>query len=281
MLRLISWNIHGSDDAWRMLASSGIDIALLQEAKAPPSDIASCVDVEDEPWSTSPASANRKWRTTIACFSSRVRLTRIPTAHLVDASLGLLPVSLPGTLSAAEVTAEGNDETVTLVSMYGAWERPLAATKSQWIYADASAQRLVSDISALIGRQRGHKIIAAGDLNILHGYGEDGSLYWQGRYSSVFERLEAMELLFLGPNASAGGAQASPWPSELPPDSTNVPTFRRKLEDPASATRQLDFVFASYALLGRITVCALNNPTDWGPSDHCRVRIDLDDEPRG
>ncbi len=41
---------------------------------------------------------------------------------------------------------------------------------------------------------------------------------------------------------------AKPWPDELPPDSKNVPTFRTRINQPETATRQLDFVFASEAL---------------------------------
>jgi hypothetical protein len=42
------------------------------------------------------------------------------------------------------------------------------------------------------------------------------------------------------------------------------------------ATRQLDLVFASHALADRLSVRALNTDHDeWGPSDHCRVVIDL------
>ena len=42
------------------------------------------------------------------------------------------------------------------------------------------------------------------------------------------------------------------------------------------ATRQLDLVFASHALADQLTVCALNgDPEEWGPSDHCRVAIEL------
>ncbi len=40
--------------------------------------------------------------------------------------------------------------------------------------AHASVHRLISDISTLIGQQRDHKIIAAGDLNVLLGYGDYG-----------------------------------------------------------------------------------------------------------
>jgi hypothetical protein len=42
---------------------------------------------------------------------------------------------------------------------------------------------------------------------------------------------------------------------------------------PETATRQLDFVFASQDLADRITVTALNEPERWGPSDHCRLEI--------
>lgn len=40
-----------------------------------------------------------------------------------------------------------------------AWQRPNAATDSSWIYADAIAHRLISDLSAFIGSVKGHRII--------------------------------------------------------------------------------------------------------------------------
>lgn len=42
-----------------------------------------------------------------------------------------------------------------------------------------------------------------------------------------------------------------------------------------SATRQLDFVFASSSLLPRVHVRAMNEREEWGPSDHCRVLIEV------
>ena len=59
--------------------------------------------------------------------------------------------------------------------MYGAWEKVHESTSSRWIYADASVHRLISDLSVLIGSQTKHRILVAGDLNILDGYGEAGS----------------------------------------------------------------------------------------------------------
>ena len=44
-------------------------------------------------------------------------------------------------------------------------------------------------------------------------------------------------------------------------------------QTPETATRQLDFVFASKSLASSVTVRALNEPDRWGPSDHCVVEI--------
>src|SRR5690606_10810552 len=86
-----------------------------------------------------------------------------------------------------------------------------ARNPGSWMYADASTHRLISDLSALIGTQFGHRILAAGDLNILHGYGDHGSRYWAGRYASCFSRIQALGLTFVGPQAP-NGKQAEPWP---------------------------------------------------------------------
>lgn len=143
------------------------------------------------------------------------------------------------------------------------------------VYADASVHRLISDLSALVGRQKGHKIIAAGDLNVLYGYGEGGSRYWKPRYDTVFSRMEALGLPLVGPSLLEGGRPPDLRPSELPPRSTTVPTFRTAAARPETASRQLDFVFASDSLKDRLHVRALNAPEEWGPSDHCRVLIEL------
>ena len=91
----------------------------------------------------------------------------------------------------------------------------------------------------------------------------------------MFDRAEAMGLRFVGPQAPHG-RQVNPRPAELPEDSLNVPTYHTLRQGPMGAARQLDFVFASHALADRLTVCALNRDSEeWGPSDHCRVAIEL------
>ena len=47
-------------------------------------------------------------------------------------------------------------------------------------------------------------------------------------------------------------------------------------QQPSDADRQYDYVFATPDLAARMSVEAVNDPTEWGPSDHCRVVVDID-----
>ena len=158
--------------------------------------------------------------------------------------------------------------------MYALWEHLIGKATKGWIYADASAHRLISDLSGLVNRQQGQRIVAAGDLNSLYGYGEKGNKYWADRYATIFDRMSALGLPFVGPQ-SPEGRLADPWPDELPLTSKNVPTYHTNHQTPTTATRQLDFVFASRDLIPNISVKALNDPADWGPSDHCRIETTI------
>jgi exonuclease III len=280
MLKVIAWNIAGRESAWRSLLDSDADVALLQEATKPPDDVAQKISVDAAPWRTDGAilrrgtryPAVRRWRTVVAQLSENVRVKWLEPKTFVDACPGELTVSRLGTLAAAIVT-QATGESLVVASVYAPWENQHSAIVSSWrIYADASAHRVISDLSVLIGQETGHRILVAGDLNILYGYGERGSAYWSARYDTVFNRMKALGLSFVGPQAP-NGCCADPWPAELPCSSKNVPTFRKNIQNPASATRQLDFVFASNALAGHVQAVALNDPEQWGPSDHCRVKI--------
>ena len=263
-MRILSWNIAHRVEPWHALAKDEtFDVALLQEAKAPPADVKLEVFPDPAGWGPSP-------RTAVVRRPGRHSMTSLPTAPIGRAGLGVVSESRPGTIAAVEANL-ANGEVVTLVSIYGHWEDPTA--ESGWIVADASVHRLISDVSLLVGSERGHRLIVAGDLNLLYGYGENRSPYWAGRYQTVFTRMAAIGLPFVGPQ-HPDGLQAEPWPDELPRQSKNVPTFR-----PTSgvASRQLDYVFASRELVPRLRVRAANKPDEWGPSDHCRVEIGLDE----
>jgi endonuclease/exonuclease/phosphatase family metal-dependent hydrolase len=266
-MRIISWNIHQQPEPWYVLASDeALDFALVQEAKPPPTGLGLNVHPGPSAW------ADRSFRTAVAARGSKFPVKFVPSARVGQAGRGIVPESRPGTIAAAEVSLT-TGEVVTLVSVYAAWENPTPEQSAWNIFADASAHRVISDVSALIGSAKGHRIIVAGDFNCLHGYGENGSRYWKGRYETIFTRMEALGLPFVGPQ-HPNGTQAEPWPDELPRDSKNVPTFRTNA---GLVARQLDFVFASRELVGRLKVSALNGP-EWGPSDHCRVEITLAEE---
>jgi hypothetical protein len=102
-------------------------------------------------------------------------------------------VGREGTITAADVLRDGH-HLFTAVSVYAVWERTAQGT----LYADASAHRLLSDLSALMGGSR-HRLIVAGDWNILYGYGEHGDTFFKARYATVFERAESLGLRFVGP----------------------------------------------------------------------------------
>lgn len=275
VLRLLSWNINRLDSAWQRLADDGaLDVALLQEAAPPPAGLPFDVTPRrDATWRTA-GWATRTARTAIAWRPDRVQLRPRRTSPVGEADVGDVPVSREGTLTVADLDL--GDEVITVVSAYAFWESP--SDGSRWIYADASAHRLVSDLSSLVSTERRHRVIVCGDFNLLHGYGEDGSPYWRGRYDTLFNRMAALGLPFVGPQAP-NGRRAQPWPAELPRDSNNVPTFRSARQSVEGATRQLDFVFASKSLLPRLRVRALNEVDEWGPSDHCAVSIELDVAP--
>lgn len=275
MIKVVSWNIWHRPDVWRALLDSDADVALLQEACAPPSEVRGRIEVDGQPWHTAGADLRRNWRTAIVKLSDRVKVEWIPTRAIADARPRDFAVSRAGTIAAAHITNLASGSSITMVSMYAAWENPHTSTESSWIYADASVHRLISDLSVLVGQQQGHRILAAGDLNVLHGHGEHRSSYWKARYATVFERMNSIGMPFVGPQYP-NGLQAEPWPEELPRESQNVPTFRTRQADPSSATRQLDFVFASTDVADHVKTKALNAPEQWGPSDHCRIAIEVD-----
>jgi hypothetical protein len=265
-LKLISWNCDQKAGSWPKVAEHGADVLLLQEATPGPVPLGLRVVAPDleGPWLTG-GWKSRPWSTAVAVREG-VQAKPLPLAALDAAQADQLGVSRAGSLAAAMLSLP-SENPITVISIYASWEHPVSDLASGWIYADASAHRIISDLSALIGRERGHRLLVAGDWNILRGYGEHGSQYWRAPYESVFARMEALGLRLVGPFA---GRRADPWPSELPVDSDTTPTYWPPGGDP---TRQLDFVFASTQLAPRVHATALNG-SSW-TRDHAPIRIEL------
>ena len=234
----------------------------------PPDDVAERVEVDPAPFHDS--DGHRISRAAIVKLSDRVHAEWLEPVPLAEAENGDFAVSQPGSIAAAIVNEPGRRPFV-VASICAAYEKPHRSTgKMSWNIVDASVHRIISDLSLLIGKQEGHRIIAAGDLTVWYGYGDNE--YWKRRYATVFDRMEAIGLPLVGPQ-HPNGRQADPWPSWLPEDSLNLPTYYNIGASPAMATGQLDFVFASRSMADSIQVRALNGVEEWGPSDHCRLEI--------
>ncbi len=165
-LRIWSWNVNGRH-LWDQLAVSEVDVALLQEAPVPSGLWAGkVVSHPSTGWRT--AGGSQWCRTAVVAVSETTLLEPRPLTSLEERAPGALLVSRFGTLAAADVVIDG--ERITLVSMYAAWE----GGRPGPIYADASAPQLLSDLSGIVNDAGSHRVIAAGDPNILHRYGEFG-----------------------------------------------------------------------------------------------------------
>ena len=299
---VVSWNIATRHEPWRQLLRMDADIALLQEAAPPPDDVARLRDATLPPadhsghldigpqgswdshsWNAKGAGTLYDRWPMVVRLSDRVDVEWFRQVGPVwQPAEDEVAVSGIGTIAAARVTPrDGSIEPFIAVSMYARWIGSHPSVKTAWSfgYADSSVHRIISDLSAFIGHEnpQTHRILAAGDLNIAHGYGDGGDPYWEARYRSVFERMAATGLEFMGPQAPHGRQAETPATGE-PADSRNVVTYYLPGKNPETASNnQLDYGFASRGFHEDITVRAMNSVEEWGASDHCRLLIKIAD----
>ena len=279
MIKVVSWNIARWKEPWRelvqMARNGDADLALLQEAGSPPADLVDQIEFEGGVfWDRK---LFDRWPLVVR-LSDRVTVEPYrqvpPTGDFGEDEIGVCGV---GTIAAARVIPDGNeDEAFVAVSMYASWMSAHPSTKrSGWIYSDASAHRIISDLSAFIGHYdpTKHRILAAGDLNMFYGaIGSKWSL--PERERTVWDRMRALGLEFLGPQAPHG-RRAKTAPLDVSPDTKNVPTYYRPGTRPETAVNQLDYAFASRGFHEAVSVRAMNEIDEWGSSDHCRLMIEV------
>ena len=272
--RVVCWNIAKRSEPWRDLVDMDADVALLQEAGQVPQEVASKIEIASVEY---PDDLYDRWPMVVK-LSDRVEVEWFkavsPMATPEDGEIAVSDIS---TIAAARVTPR-DDPPFIAVSLYARWNKPHPSTESKWSvgHSDGSVHRIISDLSAFIGSTDPgtHRILAAGDLNMIYGATEDNPLALAARERTVFDRMSALGLEFLGPQHPAG-TQANPMPRGLPPDTDNVPTYHTVRKSPESAENQLDYAFASRGLHEEVTVRALNSPEQWGSSDHCRLWIEV------
>ena len=293
MTTVVSWNIATRLKPWHQLLEMDADVALLQEAGEAPPDVAERVDIgpreawDSHSWNSDWWRGRRsalfdRWPMVVK-LSDRVEVEWFKQVSPIGwgTELDEIAVSGIGTITAARVTPrDGSTEPFIAISMYGRWESPHPSVKTAWNmggYADSSVHRIISDLSAFIGHEnpQTHRIVAAGDINITRGYGHGDDPYWEARYRSVFERMRAVGLEFVGPQVP-NGRQAETLAVGEPADSRNVVTFYLPGKNPETASNnQLDYAFASRGFHKSVQVRALNSVEEWGASDHCRLLIEI------
>ena len=156
--------------------------------------------------------------------------------------------------------------------------------RSFGIYSDGSAHRAISDLSAFIGHTNpaAHRMLVAGDLNTFYGATDNNRLEKPARARTIFDRMEALGFEFMGPQWPDADRRADPLPQGLPKDTKNVPTYlsarqRRRMRDQGVVSgNQLDYVFASRGFHDRVRVHAINGVEGFGPSDHCRIQVEVE-----
>lgn len=279
MTRVVCWNIAKKKRPWTELLEMDVDVALLQEADRPPSDLARPVEAGSqdfwEPWEEGLYDRGAM----IVKLSERVEVEWFRRIFPISvAKRDEIPVSGIGTIAAARVIPEEGEPFIA-VSMYARWLKPHITTNTKFFrvgYPDASAHRIISDLSAFIGDldPSTHRILAAGDLNTIYGATDDNRLALPARDRTIFDRMDALGLEFIGPR-HPNGRRAEPAPQGLPEDTKNVPTYYTTRQSPATAQNQLDYVFASRGFHESVTVRALNGVEEWGSSDHCRIWIEV------
>ena len=300
MTRVVCWNINQNKrQSWEELLEMDADVALLQEAGRPP-DLGHSVECGPqapwEPWDADLFGQKaHKWGTAIVKLSDRVEVEWFKRVFLNrEAQENEIAVSEIGTIAAARVTLEeGEGEPFIAFSLivdnthkpHVTAHRNLRKTRGYRKikeYQDASAHRIISDISAFIGHTNPstHRILAAGDFNTIRGAAEKSTRAGTARDRLIFERMDALGLKFMGPQYhpdGTGGRRAEPPSPDVPEDTKNVPTFYSipHKQTPATAPNQLDYVFASRGFHKSVSVRAMNGVDEWGASDHCRLWIEV------
>lgn len=264
MVNVVVWNINRNQRALEQLLDMDADLALLQEVHVGGwewlAERGAGVEVTPhEPWLPWEKTAYNRWPLVVK-LSDRVKVdwfrnrgpAHWPAAHE-------FPVSGIGTIAVAKVTPTAGQEPFIAASMYSRLRQPHPSVGDKdWIHSDASAHRIISDLSVFISPREGstHRILAAGDMNMrLVDRAEPNA-----RVDTLLARTTALGLEYIGPRT---------------PDGRSVPTFYTSSQNSSTASRPLDHVFASNGFHQRINAWAMNGADEWGPSDHCRILVEL------
>lgn len=265
-MRIVSWNMNRRgtsaarhNEAWDYLATElKPDIALVQEADPPthpPSPVYQPIGSNPYNWGSAvvalnPTATLEPW--------TRVPLAQslfeaLPPHHLAD--------SHPGASAVADVRM-GDRVVLTVASIYGQWEM-MPGGKD--FHAGPRLHRILSDLTSVFSGPRRPPLVVAGDFNVT----TQGMRTTDNEASAVFARLRGLGLADCLAATRDSRQRLAGCECAAGADCAHVKTFR--------TGAQLDYVFASSALLPSVTRCATEGTARaWGLSDHCPIVLELD-----
>ena len=221
MIKLLSWNTGFTRQPWHELVEMDVDVALLQETCTPPREALAKMEISPyTPWLGEHYSRTSLRPPMVVMTSDRVTVEWFEQVapHRHAAGPRQMPVSGIGLSDAAIVTPHDGTEPFIVVSMYAAWQNPHRNVRPGWIYPDASAHRIISDLTAFVPTyivdESRHWIIAAGDLNASFDGPSGLRNSFLLRVRSIIDRMSALGLEYKGPTFPKG-RKADPIPSYL------------------------------------------------------------------
>lgn len=254
-MRVATWNMNHwqrtpgeRTEAWAFLNDLSLDVALVQEALPPPGTRAV--------YRSEGIGARRKWGSAVVSFGGDlVELARV-TSGFAKQEMELLQ-TFPGSVAIAHST-EG--EGSVFISAYGLLDGG---------YAITTMHRVLSDITPLLDRDLGKRLIIGGDFNCstqLEGRDRD-------RHRNLFERFATLGLVDL-----LAATADTRLPLDNCPCSDEPCRHVQTHHHPKSALPwHDDYLFATAALAERMRDCQpLAGPDAWRLSDHCPVVAEFD-----
>ena len=148
-IKVVCWNIAAMRDPWRELVEMDADVALLQEARRPPDDVAAKVDIGPDAHWDSHVWNSRWWEgrfphlyerwPMVVKLSDRVEVEWFKqVSPISDPDGDEIAVSGIGTVAAARVKPERAPPFIA-ASMYARWFGPHPTADGSSIYPDGSA----------------------------------------------------------------------------------------------------------------------------------------------
>ena len=262
-MQFATWNLshavkRGKDrraNAWRYLASLGVDVAMVQEAGKPIAHVESSI--------VGPKRKPNDWVTAVVSYSPSLRELDQPVRPSWGRGLEFrIPdAARDGTLAVALVDIPGA-RPIVAVSLYGMLR-----------YADQSILRAASDLLPIFDTPLGKRVVLSGDFNL---HTHSNSMPERRRAGPILALLESFGLCDMVRRAKETGVlkqgpqeHLEPCPCGLP-DCTHVRTHRHSRHAQGTMANN-DYMYASEDLAARLeSLEILNGDADpsWRHSDH-------------